>query len=297
MKKIILPLLALVLLFNYGCKDKETEGNPSGLIKSITFIDPEEIYKASYEYDSQNRVEKINFYEDNGPNGYNTVTYNSDGTIKIVEEFDSAEFKVGKTVFSYTENQVTMYSYYDWYEESKEVIDYNANKLIEKYKYYEKYSTAWSLEESSIYEWSNNNISKETSYFTVQKKNNPSKRIHKALILKALTGKNPSRFVGTKLTSDICYTKTFQYDTKNNPMWDFNAAAYTRPTGMIMVSKNNAISNEKIYPSFPSEIESETFVYKYNENNFPTSISILSSYSTNKTKSIDYDYRIEIEYY
>lgn len=297
MKKFISLLLLSSFFFSFSCKDKNESNAPANALKKVTTTYDSETSSTLVKYDSQGRVSKFEYFgEDlNSLEGYAKISYNTDGEIKDIVEYDQDGEQMFKETYNYSANQVTSISYLkeeDWVEEGKYTIYYNLNGLADKFEEFYMSDEGWSKTDSCTYSWEGDNlIQKKTFDINIYKKNQriSQKKLSKTKLFKSILNKVldlNSRAMNLKVTEPYA-TTSFEYDNTNNPFWSLSVISVWEPVSLVVYSKNNATSSTRVYSD--SYTYTLTYNYEYNSNNYPTMLTIVDDE--------DSDMEIKFEYY
>lgn len=181
--KSLLKLSGLMLLLNLGCTDNKDldlityEGNAklkqTLLYSSVNDKKPIAIVD-QYEYDNQNRINKVSspMYDNGkivGTIKYDLYEYNSAGQLATVTNFNANKYapsgylNLKKNLYTYSSNglkekQYTEYPQINSFEYT--LYSYKDDKLIKA----EKYNNKDKLEEYTTYEYTGNRLISETLY-------------------------------------------------------------------------------------------------------------------------------------
>ena len=188
--KFVAALFAAgIVLFGCG-KDDDDGGSDNGVVKLLEIITYSDGDFDKYEYDAQNRITKISWYDKKGaakPRDTRTFTYNGDDLVKVERSEEDGQYE-STYEFAKNGNKVTI----TWKDKNQpndasiSTVDLNSNGYPAKYSSSEDYY--W---REDIYEYQGSNLTKisysseetyggEThtysgeSYYKYDNKNSPS---------------------------------------------------------------------------------------------------------------------------
>jgi len=298
MKKVILILLLFPSFILFSCKDNNESFAPANALKRLTTTYDSETSSTLVKYDSQGRISKFEYFgEDlNSREGYAKISYNTDGGVKDIVEYDQDGEQIFKEIYNYSANQVTSISYVNeesWIEEGKYTIYYNLSGLPEKFEEFSMDYEGWYKTDSCTYNWEGDNLIQKKSYdINVYKKLNQNysqKRSSKTKLFKSILNKVIGlnyKGMNRKVSEPYAVTN-FEYDNAINPFWSLSVISVWEPVSFIVYSKNNATSSTIVYSdSYTSSI---TYTYEYNSNNYPTKVTF--------EEDEEYGMEIKFEYY
>jgi len=318
MKKLFVAIIALSSSLLFTSCNKDSNNNPTDLpyvpnsssllIKKITSV--QDVSKSTYitlfKYDEKKRVDTMEYYTDANtePNAYQVFTYNTDGTIQKYEYFENGILSE-KELYTYSGSQVEgVYSYLDgeiWFEEEKEVYNYNSTGLIDSVIYYDSNITkvtSWTEDSYYSYAWANNNLVSETHYYNNTEVLKVSPKKHSKKIINPFESKR-IQTRASKATSDItlCHNTVYEFNSNNNPYWVQSFNSVCSPDGQFVFSKNLPTSVITTWPDSPGESSNTTYTYEYNSKNYPTKISIAYTYTYDGNTYDEGSNEYTIEYY
>jgi len=237
-----------LLLFAWSCNNDEA--NPDGpacLLTRITEPGGETGGTISHiiEYNGQRKPAR--FYDADNPMNYIAIEWQGDDLKKVTKYENNALSKI----YTYERNvdtiSVLVENFYksSYFEKFVYTLDGNNHPIKEQW-YWQNNDGSWEPSNYYIYTWENDNLIKSEYWLT-----------------------------------DKVYTKTYEYDNKNNTYQSLGLF-YD-----VEALSNNNIAKETIqYEGGSADVT--TYEYLYNENAYPYKLT--KTFSNNTTEEISFEY-------
>ncbi len=246
---ILIYLFIASFLFLISCNKDNV--NPTGagcLLTRITKPAGETGGTVSYIIEYNENRKPIRYYEAENTNNYTAITY-LDNRIDNVIKYENGVLST-KYSYDWTNDSVSVLieNFYkaSYFEKIVYKLDKNGFPLNEQW-YWQDTEGAWQKGNYFVYRWENDNLVQSEYWLT-----------------------------------DKVYTKTFDYDNKNNV---YGALGWFY--GIESLSKNN-ILKETITYSQNGVPDVTEYTYEYNENAYPYKLSKKFSNNTNEEISFEY---------
>ena len=234
MKKITINFLIITALFTAAFTSCKSRGSGNvKLIESMTSKTPDGVFTVKFEYDDENRIVKTLNHFDGRILYTETITYNCDGSVKIVNDNIDDE-KIVETHFIKNANTITVQSSDISYGTDAITVNKDGYILKRERSYGSGEDGSWS--EIINWQYQTGNFTKLTTAFH------------------------------SISTSDRFPTQEFKYDNKKSPLYHCKTPKWL--LAFYNIGLNNNIVERRYYDNI-NEDWSETYTYEYDSDGFP----------------------------
>ena len=303
MRSVIqLSLLALVVLFAISCKKDEKNNNngntevqcrlsglyaddafakllynSDGLVFKIELYENEKYCIDEYflfYYDSENRMIKAEYYDEDGLYSYDSLTYQGS-----TMAYDTYDYNTG-----------------GWNHWAHDIFEFNADGLVEKITSYKIDSIGnWTIIRNfDLFEWGNDKLIRDEYWDDDKISNSNNKK--KSKLRQMIFALQDFPFVhfsiqsGKNEFSKVTTTK-YDYDQQKNPFHSISVVIY--PDDSNISINNPVIDTAFLHQSGDTIIT--IYNYEYNEHGYPVSC-IMNSSGTNNGQPYSYSDEWSAEY-
>ena len=248
----VLKIMFIGLLIMSQFARNKDESSPEGtscLLTRITKPGGETGGTITHIIEYNNQRKPVRFYEADNPFNYVSIEWDGDQLTKVTKYLNNAL----SNIYTYTRNgdtlNVLIETFYksSYFEKIVYTLDENERPIKEQW-YWKNSDGDWESGNYFLYFWENDNLVRSEQWFT-----------------------------------DKIYTKTYEYDNKNNAY-----ASLGLFYGVEAFSRSNIVK-EIIEYNNGGTADITTFEYIYNEEAFP--IKLTKTFSNNTTEDISFEYK------